>query len=75
MEFDCPEIQPEVNLPYLRPELEPRRLMGIAFWKIRQALDIFQKIPPQHRGGSVNDLIDVLEKYGTGNSKRKFRAE
>ncbi len=63
MKFVYPEMQPEVNLPRARPEIEPRRLMGMAFSKIRQALDIFQRIPPQYRGGNVDDLIDVLEKY------------
>lgn len=72
MEFVYPEIQPEVNIPRVRPEIEPRRLMGMAFSKIRQALELFDRIPPEHRGGNVNDLIDVLEKYGTANPKRKL---
>ena len=62
MEFVYPEIQPEFDVSSQRPA-DPRRLMGIAFWKIRQALDIFQRIPPQYRGGNVDDLMDVLEKY------------
>jgi hypothetical protein len=72
VEFVYPEIQPEVNISPARLEIEPRRLMGMAFSKIRQALDLLERIPPQQRGGSVSDLIDVLEKYGTANPKRKF---
>jgi hypothetical protein len=63
VEFVYPEIQPEFDAASQRPATDPRRLMGIAFWKIRQALDIFQRIPPQCRGGNVDDLMDVLEKY------------
>ncbi len=63
MEFVYPETQPEVNIPRVRPEIEPRRLMGMAFSKIRQALELFERVPPQYRGGNVEELIGVLEKY------------
>ena len=62
MEFVYPETQPELNIPRTGPEIEPRRL-GMAFWKIRQAMELFRRIPPERRGGSVEDLMNTLEKF------------
>ena len=56
-----PNIPPEMRAPY--PEPDPRRLIGVAFRKIREALQIFNKVPQSIRGGNIDDLMDVLEKY------------
>lgn len=37
--------------------------MGVAFRKIREALQIFEKVPPDYRRAEVDDLMNVLEKY------------
>jgi hypothetical protein len=56
-----PNIPPEVRVQY--PEPDPRRLMGVAFRKIREALQIFRQVPPSYRRPEVDDLVNVLEKY------------